>query len=103
MVSQPSVYPSEIHDRVRRGYLERLKVRIDKMRKFLAERNWQGLKKECLHLKNTAATFDLESLTLLAGIVEREIPSNLVSNAVNLPSVRKAAENLFSEVDRIEI
>jgi HPt (histidine-containing phosphotransfer) domain-containing protein len=102
MTSHQGSYPSEIQERVRKGYINRLHDRVQKMRRNLADRNWQELRQECVHLKTTATTFDLPDLAGLAAKVERAIPESCRSSATGLPEAKEAAENLFSEVDRLK-
>lgn len=94
---------SEIHDRVQRGYIERLQLRVKKMRKLLVERSWNELRLECAHLKNTAAGFGLPDIAEMAGAIESTIPASGVGPATTLPETRKAAEILFITIDSLHL
>lgn len=100
-MSLQSQKPNEIHDRVQRGYVERLQVRVRKMRKFLAERSWNELRLECAHMKNTAAGFGLPDISEMAAAVESTIPATGVGQATTLPETRKSAEILFVTIDSL--
>ena len=89
----------EIQTRVRRGYLERLDLRLKKMRRFLSDREWNQLRIECMHLKNTAASFDFQEIARLALDTENSIPRDAHSSALHLPEARQKAETLFSEIE----
>lgn len=89
----------EIQSRIQRGYLDRLDQRVRKMRQCLAERDWDRLRVECLHLKNTAPGFGLTQIAELAGAAANTIPSHDASRATNLPGARQACERLFSEIE----
>lgn len=93
--------PSEIHDRIRKGYLLRLDSRVKRMRKLFAERNWQEFRQECAHLKNSAASFGYPQVSQLAQRAEMAIPVRLSSRAIVRNEMREAAENLFNAIDSL--
>lgn len=101
-MSQPaSLIPNEIHERIKKGYIERLLDRQKKMRRLLAERQWQELKTECSHIRDTAQTFGFQNLSQLAQSVEQEIPDHDISRAHHFPKAHSAADHLFLEIDAL--
>ena len=100
-MSVRAVFPSEIHERIRRGYLDRLSRRVKRMRKLYAERDWQELRLECQHLRNSAASFGFPSLADMAARAEGSIPEGEVSRARVPSEARQAAEDLFGAIDGV--
>ncbi len=79
-----------IQSRMRRGYLERLELRARKMRTLLTERNWDALRVELLHIRNSAPTFGLEALALGA---EHTL------GAIGTSQARARAEEFLRKID----
>lgn len=94
-------FPSEIQERVRKGYVDRLFQRSQKMRKLCAERDWAKLKLECAHLMQTARSFGFTQIADIAHRVEQAIPPGQVSRATPCPEAREKAESLFSAIDTL--
>lgn len=95
------VHPLEIQHRLRKGYLERLAVRVKRMRKQLALREWQELKSECRQLRAAAEGFGFPAITELAMRCEAKIPDGEVSRARALPMAKEAAETLIAAIDDV--
>ncbi|MGE0614654.1 MAG: hypothetical protein AB7P04_03360 [Bacteriovoracia bacterium] len=94
-----AVFPAEIQEQIRKGYIIRLDQRVKRMRKFFAERNWVDLRQECMHLRKTAPGFGLADLASLAERVELSLEAaGGLSRAQVRPEAKLAAENLFSEI-----
>ena len=96
-----AVFPSEIHERIRKGYLDRLSRRVKRMRRLLAERDWSELRLECQHLGNSAGSFGFPELSEQALTVERAIPEGTVPNARMIPEAKRGAEVLFKTIDQV--
>ena len=96
-----SLLPNEIHDRIKKGYLNRLDGRVKRMRKLFVERNWQQLRVESIHLKNSASNFGFPALMQVAQKVEESIPESVVSRAHTIPNAHRAVEDLLSTIDQI--
>ena len=95
----PSPSREEIHDRVRRGYLDRLGGRLRRMRRLLSDREWNALRIECANLRNTARSFGLPEVARLAAETEGFIPRDGVTRALPLPEACQAATDLFTEIE----
>jgi hypothetical protein len=90
---------AEIEDRLRRRYLDRLTIRVRKMRKHLIDREWNVLRTECAHLKESGQSFRLLQIANLAGSAVEAIPTGAVSKHKALPEARHAVETLISAID----
>jgi hypothetical protein len=90
---------NEINERLRRRYLDRLAQRVRKIRKQLIERDWSGLRVECVHLKETGASFGFPRIAELAAEATREIPAGHVSRLRSIPEARNAVTLLVSTID----
>lgn len=94
---------SEIQNRVKSGYIERVSTRLKKMRKQLMDRDWIGLKSEAGHLAEGAQNF---GYTDIAGEVQRAIGvlnnRSLTRTAID-PEAKVALEHLFQKLDRFLI
>jgi hypothetical protein len=91
--------PNEIEARLRRRYLDRLALRVRKMRRQLLDRNWDALRVECEHLEGTGKVFGLNTIAEFAENAKREIPSGHVSSLLTLPSARNAVEHLIMTIE----
>ena len=91
---------SEIHLRVKSGYIERVNTRLRKMRKQLVDRDWAGLKQEAHHLAEGARNF---GYTEIADEVERALgvlnAGPLSRTAINTEA-KISMETLFQRLDR---
>lgn len=105
MSSQSSVItsPSEIQDRLRKRFLDRLSERLKRIRKELVERNWAILRAECRQIRSSGETFGFPELTVLAVSAEAAIPEGEISKARNLPEAKQAVEALVAGIEGILI
>ena len=97
------IHPSEIQERLRKRFLDRLAARMKRMRKELVERNWHVLKAEARILKGSGETFGFPELTLHAVRVEELIPKGEISRARTIPEAKQAVEELIVLIDTILI
>jgi hypothetical protein len=95
----PAHSPSEIDARLKRRYLDRLALRVKKMRKQLLDRDWDALRAECAHLGGTGKSFGLVAIAERAENAAREIPSAPVSKLLSLPQARNAVEHLILTIE----
>lgn len=93
--------PTEIQDRLRKRYLDRLAQRLRKMRKDLVARNWSELKSDCRHLRNNVETFGFSELRELAHSAESAIPTSVVSKAMVPPVAKRSLDALMTAMDKI--
>jgi len=96
-------HPSEIQDRLRKRYLDRLSEKMRRMRKDLVDRNWPVLKAEGVHLRGSGDAFGFPELTQLADRVVRTIPEGVISRARGIPEAKVAVDSLISAIDSILI
>jgi hypothetical protein len=89
----------EIDARLRRRYLDRLALRVKKMRKQLLNRDWDALRVECAHLGGTGKSFGLHNIAEFAESATREIPPAPVSKLLSLPEARNAVEHLIMTIE----
>ena len=94
-------FPSEIQERVKKGYVDRLFQRTQKMRRLCAERSWANLKTECVQLMQSARSFGFQQIADIARQVEQSIPEGQVSRATPCTEAREEAEKLFSAIDTL--
>ena len=95
--------PSEINDRLRRRYLDRLSQRVKRLRRLLVERNWEELRTECGQLAASGETFGFENLTFLANAAQKAIPEGKLSRAFTPFYAKETTETLISAIDSILI
>ena len=91
----------EIQERLRKRFLDRLSVRMRRLRRELIERNWPVLKAECRSIGGTGTTFGFERLSNLATKVDQLIPDGDVSRAQTIPDARHAVEELIVAIDSV--
>ena len=91
----------EIEGRLRRGYLDRLDLRVKKIRKLLIERNWEKLKDECVALSTRGDSFGFQEVVSLADQAQRAIPAGRISRAATPPRAKEFAEALLTAIDSI--
>jgi hypothetical protein len=90
----------EIHHRVRSSYIERLSLRLKKMRKQLMDRDWQGLTAEIEHLQEGAQNFGYPDLALQVSKAMTVLKSKPLSKTTINTDAKLAMENLFQNIDR---
>lgn len=95
---QPTV-GHEVQEKIKRRYLERLAQKVKKIRRDLLERNWQQLRVECQHLRESAEGFGFLDLVKNAERAESTIPQGNIPKAKILPGARQAFEHLTSVID----
>jgi hypothetical protein len=91
----------EIEVRLRRGYLDRLSLRVKKLRKLIIERNWEQLREECLALSLSGDTFGFQDVAALASQVQRSIPAGKIPRAATPSRGKEYAESLVSNIESI--
>lgn len=91
----------EIQNRLRKRFLDRLSMRMLRMRQGLVERNWPVLKAECRSISGSGKTFGFEQLSHLATEVDHLIPEGEISRAQGIPQAKKAVEHLIYMIDSI--
>ncbi len=94
---------NEIESRLRRRYLDRLNLKVKKLRKLVIDRNWEELRSECGQLAHSGEVFGFRKLTHLAHTTQTAIPSGKLFRATTPGSAKESAEALISEADRILI
>ena len=94
---------SLIQSRIRTGFIRRLDERLRKMRRLAADRNWDDLRNECSHLRQTAVGFGFPQIMQLAARVESVLPESGPLRASSTVSVYKDIESLFLAVDQVLI
>ena len=90
----------EIQNRVKTGYIERLGLRLKKMRKQLMDRDWTGIKSEANHLAEGAQNFGYPDLAFevtraLAILNNRNLSKTSIDS-----EAKKTVEELFQTLDR---
>lgn len=90
---------NQIENQLRNRYLERLAIRVKKIRSLLVERNWEELRAECGAIAGSTESFGLPTLRELAQQVEELIPPGRISRASALPDARAAVESLLTAMD----
>ncbi len=90
---------SEVQARLKRRFLERLALRVRKIRSLLVERDWESLRRECKAVATTSDGFELPTLKELASQAEDAIPPGKVARASALPHARAAIENLIAAIE----
>ncbi|MBY0470918.1 Hpt domain-containing protein [bacterium] len=103
MQHAPISQPSEIQDRLRKRFLERLATRIRKMRRDLAVRDWSAVRIECRQIRESGRKFGFDDLTLLAARAEQLIPNGSMSRAETMPEAKEAVLSLINKIDQILI
>ena len=91
----------EIQVRLRKRFLDRLSMRMLRMRQGLVERNWPVLKSECRSISGSGKTFGFDQLSCLATEVDHLIPEGEISRAQGIPQAKKAVEHLICVIDSI--
>jgi hypothetical protein len=91
--------PAEITDRLRRRYLDRLSIRVKKLRKLLIEKNWIELKTECYQLAISGETFGFNHLTALASQAHHSIPSGKIPRGSTPSLAKESTETLITGID----
>lgn len=89
----------QIEALLRERYLERMAVRVKKVRALLIDRNWEELRSECGAIATSSESFGLPTLRQLAQQVEESIPPGKISRASALPDARSAVESLLTAMD----
>ena len=95
--------PEEINDRLKRRYLDRLSVRVKKLRRLLVERSWEELRTECGQLAASGETFGFDDLTFLSIAVQKSIPPGKLSRAYTPTMAKQTAESLIAAIDTVLI
>lgn len=90
---------AEIHDHVRRRFLENLERRLKNLRKLYVDREWNTLRSEVQSLAGTAPQFGLGAVALSADRVLSFLPPGNLSSARTLPEASRELELLFSTID----
>jgi hypothetical protein len=93
----------EIEGRLRRGYLDRLGLRVKKLRKHIIERNWEQLRDECMALSISGDSFGFQDVASLAHKVLRAIPAGKIPRAATPSNAKVFAESLVTTIDSILI
>jgi HPt (histidine-containing phosphotransfer) domain-containing protein len=91
---------SEIHSRVKSGYIERVNTRLRKMRKQLVDRDWSGLKQEAHHLAEGARNFGYPEIATEVEAALRILQSVPLSRTAINTEAKGAMERLFQRLDR---
>ncbi len=91
---------SEIHLRVKSGYIERVNTRLRKMRKQLVDRDWNGLKQEAHHLSEGAKNFGYLEIAAEVDEALRILNSSPLSRTAINTEAKSAMEKLFQRLDR---
>lgn len=94
---RPSI--DQIETTLQKKYLERLNLRVRKIRLLLLERQWEELRAECHQIAHSSEGFGLPTLRTIALQAEEAIPPGRVSRASALPHARGAVENLITSID----
>jgi len=98
----PNAAPTEIQERLRRRYVDRLAQRLRKMRRDLVARNWGDLKSDCHHLSSNVESFGFPELRELAERAEGSIPSSILASRAFVPAqAKRTLEALLTEMDRL--
>ena len=92
--------PTEIQERLRKRYLDRLAQRVKKMRRLVAEKDWLELRGECIQLKSSES-FGYRLLTELASRAVVLIPERGFSRAAALPEAKASIEGVISAIDNV--
>ena len=88
-----------IQERVNRGYLDRLGLRVKKMRLLMVEREWNALRAEVQHISNTAKSFGYSALADDAQAVLKVFPATSAPRASSINDARPLLEELFRHID----
>ena len=90
----------EIQNRVKSGYIERVSLRLKKMRKQLIDRDWTGLKTEASHLSEGANNFGFQEIVGEVDRVLTLLNKKTLSRTSIDTEVKTAMEQLFQKLDR---
>ncbi len=90
----------EIQQRVQQGYIDRLALRLRKMRKLLIDRDWESLKLETHHLVESAENFGFDELAQEAKRTQSLLALKALSRSRIDPEAKVALENLFKVLDQ---
>lgn len=93
--------PSDIQERLKRRFLDRLAERGKSLRRSAVDRDWATLREECRHVASGGETFGFNGLKDLADRVAAAIPRDVIPRFHNLPEVRAAAEQLIQHIDSL--
>ncbi len=94
---------TEIDERLRRRYLDRLELRVKRLRKLLVERAWEELRLECCQISHSAESFGFSSLTALAFVAQSAIPAGRILKAATPLHAKATTETLIACIDQILI
>ncbi len=92
---------TEIDERLKRRYLDRLVDRVKKLRKLIVERKWEELRLECGQLAVSSSTFGFENLKSLACMAQESIPVGKISRPAAPVHAKKNVETLIATIDSI--
>lgn len=92
---------AEIEERVKQRYLDRLAIRVKRVRKQLSERNWEDLRTECHQVSSSAKSFGFYHLSQLAANAEEAMPPDHIPRAAVMPEARRAVDRLIAAIDDI--
>lgn len=95
--------PTEIQERLKRRYLDRLVSRVKKLRRDLVDRDWPALRTECRQLRLSGESFGFVQITQLALHAESLLPEEDSPRARSYPETRIAIEALISVIDEVLI
>ncbi len=98
----PSVIrPSDIQERLKRRFLDRLVDRVKALRRSAVDRDWATLRDACRHVASGGETFGFAGLKELADRAAAAIPADEIPKSRNLPDARAAAEELIQHIDAL--
>lgn len=95
------VFHSEIQNRIQNGYLDRLGPRVRRMRLLYTHREWDLLRLECVHLRDSAPRFGFTDMGILASEAESSLRVMKRLFPLDRTDSRKSIENLFTAIDHI--
>jgi HPt (histidine-containing phosphotransfer) domain-containing protein len=93
----------EVEKKCVRRFLDRLELRIKKIRILVLQRDWAHLRTEVLSLGPAAGQFGFETLSKRCQQLAESIPQGRVSRVAILLLAKQAAHLLLQEMDQILI
>ncbi len=89
--------------RLTHTYLQKLDLRVKKMRQLYALRRWSELRVEATQLRIACESFGFHQLMPKALAVEQALPEGHLSSALGMPQAKEAIETLLRTIDHILI
>ena len=94
---------SEIDEKIKNAYRVRLTQKVRALRRRFSQRDWQGLKNECMRIQSSADEFGFQLLSERARSAYEAIPPKATPRSHLRPISKKTLEILFATIDEMTI